>query len=80
MVESSCDPPVKKLEVGLVSEPLDSAEPTAFAGVAEAEFKNWLRKPWSPDRCARPLTTAAIDDWIPVPMVVGEAPKWLASP
>jgi hypothetical protein len=44
-VESSCDPPVKKLDVGLVSEPLDSAEPTAFAGVAEAEFNTWLRKP-----------------------------------
>jgi hypothetical protein len=80
MEERSCDPPVRKLEEGLVSAPLDSAELTAFSGVVEAEFKNWLRKPWSPDRWARPLTTAAIDDWIPLPMVVGEAPKWLASP
>jgi hypothetical protein len=36
---------VRKVETGLVREPLDSAELIAFSGIAEANFKTWLRKP-----------------------------------
>jgi hypothetical protein len=77
-VERNWLAPVRKAEAGLVRDPFDSAEETAFSGVAEANCIIWLRKPLSLDLCERPLTTAAIDDWIPSRMVRSEVPKWLA--